>query len=464
MDEKIKFGILALIVIIFQSILKLYGVILTGSLSFLSETVDTLTDIIFVSITLYSLKQSEKPPDYEHMYGHSKLDSIGAMVQGIILMILYVVLVFNAIEVSLRGDYVVSNPVAGLQILIISFLVNIIFSRYLIWQGRRRKSLSLEIQGLNLFQDSMRAVLVIISFIFILFQIVYLDIIFSIALSIWIIISAFKLTKEGVNELVDVNPINMIILEDLKKKIFDLDHVLGVEELRVRAVGRILFLDIQLSVEDHISVVHANHITQSIRSMSRQYFPLFEVENIIQMRPISSEESLGESIFNLIFSLKADYPEILKISNINVFSFKDNNFLSQTMIVDDKLSLEEAHKICTEYENELKEQAPKLSRIITHIEARSKEKVIKPDEILCTDLDSSELERLNNEIEKILRVNKFVKGYHGLECWNTVNSCILELHVFFDGAINILKIHEIISALEEEIKNKNLVEGLQNCV
>jgi len=73
MDIKIKYGIIAVFIILFQSILKVLGVVVTGSLSFLSETVDTLTDIFFVSLTLYSLYNSQKPPDFQHMYGHSKL-------------------------------------------------------------------------------------------------------------------------------------------------------------------------------------------------------------------------------------------------------------------------------------------------------------------------------------------------------------------------------------------------------
>ena len=48
MDDKIKYGLLSLGVILFQSVLKIYGVIITGSLSFLSETVDTFVDILFV--------------------------------------------------------------------------------------------------------------------------------------------------------------------------------------------------------------------------------------------------------------------------------------------------------------------------------------------------------------------------------------------------------------------------------
>ena len=122
LDIRIKYGIFAFIVILFQSSIKLLGVILTGSLSFLSETVDTLTDIFFVLITLYSLYISIKPADYEHMYGHSKIDDVAAIVQGIILVNIYVFLIINASQRLLEGGVAIENADSGLEILIISFL------------------------------------------------------------------------------------------------------------------------------------------------------------------------------------------------------------------------------------------------------------------------------------------------------------------------------------------------------
>ncbi|MFX1470562.1 MAG: cation diffusion facilitator family transporter, partial [Promethearchaeota archaeon] len=222
MDIKIKFGFLTVLVVVFQSFLKLIGVLITGSLSFLSETADTFTDILFVSITLFSLYHSQKPADYEHMYGHTKTDSIGALIQGIILMNIYILLIYNAISALIQKRYQITEPGIGLIILIISFSVNVFFSRILIFQGKRSKSLTLEIQGLNLFQDSMRAVLVFISFILAYFNIFFIDPILSIILSIWIISGAVKLAKDGIKELTDTNPINLLIIEDLRKRIFKL--------------------------------------------------------------------------------------------------------------------------------------------------------------------------------------------------------------------------------------------------
>ncbi|MCJ7651978.1 MAG: cation diffusion facilitator family transporter, partial [Candidatus Lokiarchaeota archaeon] len=164
MDIKIKFGIAAFFVILIQSIIKVSGVLITGSLGFLSETIDTLTDIFFVILTVYSIYLSQKPPDYEHMYGHKKIDSIGGLIQGIILINLYGIIIFTAIQSLMQGTYDFTNPGLGLQLIIISFIINITFSRILIWQGKKQNSLSLKIQGLNLFQDSLRALLIIINF------------------------------------------------------------------------------------------------------------------------------------------------------------------------------------------------------------------------------------------------------------------------------------------------------------
>jgi cation diffusion facilitator family transporter len=452
MDNKIKFGLVALGVIIFQSILKLTGVFLTGSLSFLSETVDTIVDIAFVSILLYSLKRSQKPPDFDHMYGHLKFDPIGAMIQGIVLINLYVILIINAFQSYMTETYNVANADIGLVILIISFLINFIFSRVLISQGRKRKSLALEMQGLNLFQDSLRAVIVFVSFIFALFGIIFLDPILSIILSIWIIIGAIKITKEGIQDLSDINPVSPQTLEELRTNIFNLDHVNAVHQLKIRSSGELLFVEVQISVEDHLSVVHANEVTRSIRSMTKQYIPGYNVESIIEMNPLGGETSVGEHLINLIHSMQSEFPEIIDFKDLNIITVGEKYSISIIIMVDETLTLTAAHKVCSEFGYELREQAPVLSRIITHIEGQPISHSSPKELASCESISSERLEEIKNEVESILRKHEHVKGFHALEFWAAINYCILELHVFFDGFLNISQVHEYITELEHEIR------------
>lgn len=465
MDIKIKLGIIAFFIILIQSGLKLLGVILTGSLSFLSETVDTLTDIFFIFLTIYSLYISQKPPDIQHMYGHSKIDSIGGLIQGIILINLYCILIYLAVQTIVTNTFGIMNPDLGFQLLIISFLINIAFSRVLLWQGKKRSSLSLKILGLNLFQDSLRAIVVMINFILaFFFSIQFLDPFFSIGLSLWIIFTAFKLSKEGIKDLIDENPISYHILEEIKEKVFNLDHVNGVEELKVRIGGNTLFLDVRLSVEDHISVIHANEITKAIHSLSKKYFSSYNVESIVEMNPLSGESSIGEEIINLLHSMKSEFNEISDFRNLNIFRIENKYFLSVTIVVDENLSLEEAHELSNMFENQLKEQVPSISRIITHIESDTKIQKLVADNLVCTFIDPQKKKEIQITLERLLKSNPEVKGYHGLEFWAATDFCALELHVFFDGSLNISKVHNIVSNLEQQIEETLKIENLTEII
>ncbi len=456
MKNTLKFGLFALLVVIFQSALKLIGVIFTESLSFLSETVDTVIDMFFIALTLYSINVSQKPADYEHMYGHIKIDSIGAMIQGIVLTNIYLLLIINAFFSLINKTFMIENPSFGLIMLIISMIINLGFSRILIWQGRKNSSLSLEVQGLNLFQDSLRAVITIINLSLAIFiGIEFLDPILSIIISLIIVLSAIKLIEKGIEDLMDVNPINMLILEDMKQNIFNLEHVNGVLDLKVRVSGSTLFLEINLAVEDHISIAHANEITKTIRRMIRESFAKYDVDTVIEMSPLSGERSLGENIKNLIFSLKAEFPDVIDTRELNVFKREKEYILSSVIEVRQELTLKEAHQVCTRFEESLKEQVPSISRIITHIEGSMERRQLNSKELVCKKLDSDEIEEeVKQKIVAILKSKPYVKGFHGFELWMVSEFCLIEMHIFFDGDLNISVIHNYISELKDLIREK----------
>ncbi|MEJ2249841.1 MAG: cation diffusion facilitator family transporter [Candidatus Lokiarchaeota archaeon] len=365
---------------------------------------------------MYSIYQSTKPPDLEHMWGHSRIDSVGALIQGIFLISVYFFLIINAIEAIIGATYTVQHPGSGLIILGISFSVNIVFSRILIWKGRTKNSLALRVQGLNLFQDSLRSIIVIVSLGFAYFtHIIYLDPFLSILLSIIIIISAINLTKDVIQDLIDVNPIDKLVLDEIRLNIFDLEHVNGVEEIKLRkSGGNKLNSIIKISVEDHISVNHANEITQNIRSMISRYFPTFSVETYIEMNPVGGEDSLGEYIINLLHSIMVDFPKIIKCRDLNVFKIKEDYFVSLTTIVDENLTLDQAHNIITTFEDNVKKEVPKIKRLISHIESEKKIEELKPKELVCETVSEENRDKIIKKVEEILRNDPYAKGYQSI--------------------------------------------------
>ena len=67
-------------------------------------------------------------------------------------------------------------------------------------------------------------------------------------------------------------------------------------------------------------------------------------------------------------------------------------------------------------------------------------------------------------IEDVLKSKPEVKGYHGLEFWSAIGFCVLELHIFFDGFLNISIVHNIITDLEEEVRKRLEIKNLQEII
>ena len=218
-----------------------------------------------------------------------------------------------------------------------------------------------------------------------------------------------------------------------------------------------------LLVEDHISIVHANEISKFVRELGRSYFPIYNVEVIIEMNPLSSEASLSDTIINLLYTIKAEFSEISEVKDLNIFRIEQDYYVSLSIVVDENLTLTEAHNTCHKFETLLKEQVPKISRIITHIEAKPFTQIPK-SELICTSLEPEALTHIKEEIGKILKTIPEVKDYHKIEVWNALGSCILELHILFDGNLNISKVHDLISNIEQKLKKNLFLENLKEII
>jgi divalent metal cation (Fe/Co/Zn/Cd) transporter len=72
------------------------------------------------------------------------------------------------------------------------------------------------------------------------------------------------------------------------------------------------------------------------------------------------------------------------------------------------------------------------------------------------------LELIGEVVEKALRTHPHVKGYHGLEFWATLDYCILELHVFFEGSLNISQTHNYITEIEKLIRDELGIDNLDS--
>src|SRR5580692_7828657 len=77
--------------------LKIIVGLSTGSLGILSEAAHSGLDLVSASITLFSVRVSDKPADAEHQYGHGKVENFSAFLQAALLLLTCIWIVREAI-------------------------------------------------------------------------------------------------------------------------------------------------------------------------------------------------------------------------------------------------------------------------------------------------------------------------------------------------------------------------------
>src|SRR3989344_8223898 len=77
--------------------LKLLAYFLTGSIGLLSDALESFVNLAAAFFALFALKIAEKPPDEEHMYGHSKAEYFSSVFEGVLIVLAAVSLTLAAI-------------------------------------------------------------------------------------------------------------------------------------------------------------------------------------------------------------------------------------------------------------------------------------------------------------------------------------------------------------------------------
>src|SRR3954453_18636864 len=134
--------------------LKIFVGISTGSLGILSEAAHSALDLVAATITLFSVRVSDKPADADHQYGHGKVENFSAFIETGLLLVTCVWIITEAIRRMFFGHHVVIEPsTAAFIVLFLSMAVDFWRSRALGKTAIRYESQALEADALHFTTD-----------------------------------------------------------------------------------------------------------------------------------------------------------------------------------------------------------------------------------------------------------------------------------------------------------------------
>lgn len=263
--------------------------LISGSVSILSEGIHSGIDLIAAIIALFAVRESDKPADARHAYGHGKIENVSGTIEAMLIFLAALMIINEAVRKFTEG-VTVDKLGWGLVIMGFSAVANLVVSTLLMRVAKRTDSVALEADALHLRTDVYTSAGVFLGLL--LMKITgwtIFDPIIAIIVALLILKAAYDLTKEAFMPLVDVSiePAEyQIILEVLGKYS---GQFVEFHKLRTRRSGSERHIDLHLVVPKYQSVLDVHELCDQIEQEIKENLPRTNI--LIHAEPCSDSSS-----------------------------------------------------------------------------------------------------------------------------------------------------------------------------
>ncbi len=356
--------------------MKLVVGIVTGSIGIISEAAHSGLDFGAVSLTYFAVRVSDKPADREHQYGHTKVESIAALIQSGVLLLTSGWIIYAASQrLLLPGTSEVRVAWYAVVVLVISMVVDFSRSRMLKKVARETRSQALEAEALHFSSDILSSAVVLVGLIFVAAGIVWADAVAGIVVALLIAYASLRLGKKTVDVLIDAAPEGLT--DQIALITGAVDGVIKIEKIRVKPAGPFAFVEMSLDVSRTLSLENVQSICSSIEEKVRELLPVADIT--INTKPIALD---CETIAERVHLIGVNHN--LHVHNISSNIAEDKKIISFDVEVEHNLTIKEAHEVVSTLEQEIRREFDGNLDISVHIDPlRSEERrsqAVPPDE------------------------------------------------------------------------------------
>lgn len=243
-------------------VLKAAAYQLTGSVGLLSDAFESLVNLAGAVMTYFMLIISSRPPDAEHLHGHSKAEYFSSSVEGLLIIFAAAGIIYAAI-LRIIEPRPLEKLGTGLIISTAASLVNLGVGLIMIKYGRKHNSIALEADGQHLLTDVWTSAGVIAGIAVVSFTgWNILDPVVALVVAVNIIWTGISLLRKSVSGLMDAS----ISKTDCEKIIRVMQEFkakgLDFHALRTRQAASRIFISVHILVPGNMSVHDAHHLAE----------------------------------------------------------------------------------------------------------------------------------------------------------------------------------------------------------
>ena len=251
---------------------KFFAYYLTHSVAILTDALESIVNVTAGFIGLYSLYVSAKPRDRDHPYGHGKIEFISAAVEGTMIGVAGVIILYKAI-LQLLHPVGLEKIDYGIIVIAVTALINYITGFFCLRTGKKNNSAALMASGQHLLTDTVSTVGIIAGLALLYFTgYVWIDSAVAILFGMYIVYTGYRIIRSSIGGIMD--EADTTILEVMVRVLnkHRRENWVDLHNLRVIRYGSILHVDCHLTVPWYLNVHQAHQEIDALAAPIRKEF------------------------------------------------------------------------------------------------------------------------------------------------------------------------------------------------
>ena len=272
MPIRIQRNIALLSVVLFLA--KMLAWYITDSVTVLTDALESIVNMVAGFLGLFSIIFAALPRDTNHPYGHGKAEFLSSAVEGTLIIIAGVVIIYEAIN-----HLIIPNKLekldTGLLIVAAAGGINFIAGKYAEKKGKKSNSMILVSAGKHLQTDAYSTIAVIIGLLLLVVtrnKWMWLDSAVALCFAAITMITGYKVLRRSISGIMD--EMDLVLLKEviglLQSK--RLPQWVDLHNLRVIQYGSMMHIDAHMTLPWYYQVADADKEIHALENLIKSHF------------------------------------------------------------------------------------------------------------------------------------------------------------------------------------------------
>lgn len=243
----------------------------SGSVAVLSSALDSLMDFVISVLNFFALKKSSQKRNEEYNFGFDKIEALMGLLEALFIGAMAVFIFFESVR-KLYAQEGVQNLPLSVSVMVLAMVVTAFLTLFLSRVAKKSRSLILQADCLHYKTDFFTNLATLLALLVISFTgWAFIDGVFGVAVSFYILFSAFKIAKKSVEMLLD-KALDDKVVARVKEIIASHENVVSFHELKTRVSPHFNYISVHLVFCPVISLMQAHKISDEIEEEIKNEF------------------------------------------------------------------------------------------------------------------------------------------------------------------------------------------------